>query len=248
MWFAPYGTAIVVFRRPAGLHIVKLGRDGQEIFPNFSSAASKFEVTLRNSAFTLRSQTAGSYLATDASGREYSATVAEPQTFSIHDPWELNFPSGWGTPPEVRLDKLQSWTEMSDDGIRHFSGTAAYSTNFQLPQLQAGARVILNLGAVRETAQVTVNGREIGIVWKLPYSRDITSAAVAGNNTLVIKVTNLWPNRIIGDQSLPASQRFTHTNITRYTADSPLIPSGLLGPVQLEITTQVQMRASPRPR
>ena len=243
MWFAPYATAIVVFRNPAGPHIVKLERDGQEVFPQFTSDAAPVEITIRNGSVSLRAQTAGNFVATNAAGRSYSASVAQPITLPVQNSWSLKFTPGWGAPPEIHLDKLQSWTESANDGVRHFSGTATYSTEFQSPQLPDGARIVLDLGAVYETARVTVNGKQMGVVWKLPYALDITSAVVPGKNSLQIQVTNLWPNRIIGDQSLPAGQRFTHTNITKYTADSPLLPSGLLGPVNLDITGAVLMHA-----
>jgi hypothetical protein len=99
--------------------------------------------------------------------------------------------------------------------------------------MSKNARVQLDLGEVRETARVWVNGREVGVLWKAPFSLDITSEVMAGANTLRVDVTNLWPNRLIGDQSLPAAKRFTHTNITKFTSGTPLLPSGLLGPVLL---------------
>jgi hypothetical protein len=99
--------------------------------------------------------------------------------------------------------------------------------------MSKNARVLLDLGEVRETARVWVNGREVGVLWKAPFSLDITSEVMAGANTLRVDVTNLWPNRLIGDQSLPAAKRFTHTNITKFTSGTPLLPSGLLGPVLL---------------
>jgi hypothetical protein len=103
--------------------------------------------------------------------------------------------------------------------------------------------VVLDLGEVRETARVWVNGKEMGVAWKRPFTIDVTSAATQGNNSLKVQVTNLWPNRIIGDQSLPAEKRFTHTNITKFKADSPLRTSGLLGPVVVRIDSAVGMGA-----
>lgn len=248
MWFPPYGSAIVVFRRAAGPHIVRLERDGQEVFPHMSADFPPFEAEARNGAMMLRAESDGNYVATDAGGRRFEATLPDQQTLPVDSAWSLTFRSGWGAPPEVRLDKLESWTDSTDDGVRHFSGTATYATEFQLPQLPQNARVMLDLGAVRETASIRVNGKEMGIAWKLPYALDITGAVTAGKNALEIEVTNLWPNRIIGDASLPESKRFTHTNITKFTAASPLLPSGLLGPVRLEITSGVPLRAATGPR
>ena len=81
------------------------------------------------------------------------------------------------------------------------------------------------------------------MLWKRPFAIDVTSAVVPGKNSLKVQVTNLWPNRIIGDQSLPEGKRFTHTNITKFKADSPLMPSGLLGPVRVRIDGAVTMVA-----
>lgn len=243
LWFAPYETAMVVFRRPAGPHLVSIARNGEEIFPKLPTDTAPFDVTLDKGALALRSEAAGSYTATDQAGKKYAATIVSPLTLPVDHAWTLEFAPGWGAPPQVRFNKLQSWTEFADEGIRHFSGTAIYTTDFQLPPLPDRARVTLDLGVVHETARVSVNGKEMGVAWKLPYALDVTSAVVAGKNTLRIEVTNLWPNRIIGDQSLPANKRFTHTNITKYTAASPLLPSGLLGPVRLTVTGGIPLRA-----
>ena len=186
----------------------------------------------------------GKYTALDTAGRQHEATVEEPKVVPIDTPWEIAFTPGWGAPAEVRMSKLASWTESSDEGVRHFSGTATYATNFEIPaKLPGHARVLLDLGEVRETARVAVNGKEIGVAWKRPFELDVTSAVKLGTNSLKVQVTNLWPNRIIGDQSLPENKRFTHTNITKFKADSALIPSGLLGPVTVRIESAAEMGA-----
>jgi hypothetical protein len=244
LWFAPYGSTMVVFRKAAGQHVVRLERDGREVFPGLENDAAPFAVSVRNGQIMLRAEQAGHYVAMDAEGRPHAATVTEPLVLPLENPWTLAFAPGWGAPAEVRMDKLESWSDSKEEGIRHFSGTATYSTVFQLPsELPARARVVLDLGSVRETARVSVNGKEVGVLWKSPFRLDITSAAVAGTNALSIQVTNLWPNRLIGDQSLPVEKRFTHTNITKFTADTPLMPSGLLGPVSLKIGGMVPMES-----
>ena len=145
----------------------------------------------------------------------------------------------------MSIDRLASWTESSDDNIRHYSGTASYTSSFDMPATSRSknARVQLDLGDVRETARVWVNGREVGVLWKSPFTLDVTSAVVAGDNTLRIDVTNLWPNRIIGDQSLAVDKRFTHTNITKFTSGTPLLPSGLIGPVELRVVQRASMKS-----
>jgi len=94
-------------------------------------------------------------------------------------------------------------------------------------------RLFLDLGQVRELAEVRLNGRRLGVVWAPPFRVGITDALRPAGNVLEVEVVNFWPNRIIGDQSLPAERRFTRTNIRKLTKDTPLVPSGLLGPVTI---------------
>jgi hypothetical protein len=129
---------------------------------------------------------------------------------------------------------LASWTTRSEPGIKFYSGTATYRKTFELPSAAKGQSLWLDLGTVRELAEVKVNGQSCGVVWAPPFRVEISRALKPGANQLDIEVVNFWPNRIIGDQSLPEAQRFTRTNIRKLTADTPLITSGLLGPVRLE--------------
>ena len=104
--------------------------------------------------------------------------------------------------------------------------------------LRPGARVVLDLGSVKEIAEVSVNGTSLGILWKRPFEADVTRALKPGANHLEIKVTNLWPNRMIGDQQPGNAKRYTFTDYKPYTKDSPLLESGLLGPVTLGTVTR----------
>jgi len=103
--------------------------------------------------------------------------------------------------------------------------------------MEKGARVQLNLGDVKDLAEVTLNGRQLGILWKHPFVADVTGALHRGKNQLEVKVTNVWPNRIIGDKQ-PGAQRIAYSTFDPYKADSPLLPSGLLGPVTLSRVRQ----------
>ena len=119
--------------------------------------------------------------------------------------------------------------------MKYFSGTATYSQDFEVEQswLASGSSILLDLGRVREIAEVTINGKPVEtILWKPPFRVDISSALKAGINHIEVKVTNLWPNRLIGDQQ-PGADQYTFTDYQAYTKDSPLIESGLLGPVRL---------------
>ena len=102
------------------------------------------------------------------------------------------------------------------------------------------SRIFLDLGTVKNLAEVTLNGKALGILWKPPFRVDVTEALKPGANHLEIAVTNLWPNRLIGDQTLPENERITWASIALYKADSPLLPSGLLGPVTISVAQEVK--------
>jgi hypothetical protein len=158
----------------------------------------------------------------------------------ISGPWTVKFDSQWGGPAAATFPTLTSWTERPEAGIKYYSGTAVYLKNFDVSEPTRGARLLLDLGQVRELAEVRVNGRSCGIVWAPPFRVDITDAVKPGANQLEVEVVNFWPNRLIGDAKLPPGQRRTRTNITKF--DKPqgdehfttLMPSGLLGPVRLQ--------------
>ena len=146
-------------------------------------------------------------------------------------PWEVHFVPKWGGPERVKFAVLEDWRKRPEDGIRFYSGEATYRHVFSLQSSRG--RIFLDLGRVAVMAQVKLNGKDLGVVWTDPYRVDITAAVKPGENALEITVANLWSNRLIGDQSLPAERRFTFTTWSPYTKDSPLLESGLLGPVRL---------------
>jgi hypothetical protein len=155
--------------------------------------------------------------------------------------WAVAFDPQWGGPEHVMFDSLVDWTKRPEDGIKHYSGTAVYRKKFQLAALPAaGQKLLLDLGEVHEEAVVKLNGRDLGVVWTKPARVDISAAARVGENELEISVVNLWPNRLIGDASLPPAKRFTETNIRKFVAATPLLPSGLLGPVTLQLAAPLK--------
>jgi hypothetical protein len=181
-----------------------------------------------------------------------------PASQEVTGAWKLSFPPGWGAPPSVTLEQLTSWTDHANDGVRHFSGTATYEKEIEISaeRLSAGRELWLDLGAVKKFAEVSLNGRDLGVLWKPPFRVSVTAAAKPGLNKLVVKVTNLWPNRLIGDEQLPPdcqwkgkqlagwpqwlldgkpspTGRLTFTTWHHWAKDSPLLESGLLGPVLL---------------
>jgi hypothetical protein len=148
--------------------------------------------------------------------------------------WNVSFQSNRGAPGNASFEKLSSFTENADPGIRYFSGTATYTKNINVPaKAMKGAQVWLDLREVGNLAEVIVNGKALGVVWKAPYRIDVTNALKAGQNHVEIKVTNLWVNRLIGDKQQDVTNKFTTTTMPYYQANSPLVPSGLLGPVRI---------------
>lgn len=153
---------------------------------------------------------------------------------AISAPWNVHFDPRWGGPTNVLFDSLVDWTQRSEPGIKYYSGAATYEKVFSCETLPApGHRWMLDLGDVRELATVRVNSRDCGITWCPPFRVDITEAVKLGKNKLEIKVVNFWPNRIIGDATLPREKRLTETNIRKLTEKTSLMESGLLGPVNL---------------
>ena len=138
-----------------------------------------------------------------------------------------------GKGADYHLDSLCAWNESQDPFLRYFSGTATYKTSFNLSQDQIAEGVVLDLGKVFNMAHVYVNGHDLGLLWKEPFRTDISQTLVEGENTLEIKVTNSWGNRLIGDSALPKDERATRTSWEFYSPDDPLPASGLLGPVML---------------
>lgn len=162
-------------------------------------------------------------------------TITESPIANVEGSWEITFPENRGAPSKIMADQLSSWGDSSNEGVKHFSGTATYTKTIQAAAgwFTPGAQVWIDLGDVKNIAEVSVNGKPLGIVWKKPFRVDVTRALKAGANTVEIKVTNLWVNRMIGDRQPNAAKQYTFTSPTFYKADSPLLPSGLLGPVQI---------------
>ncbi len=216
----------------------------------------------------LRAFSAGNFQLRTAAGKPREVRVQSPAvSHELGGPWTLRFPPNWGAPPEVTLDKLVSWTEHGDAGIRYFSGTAAYEQTFEVPGglLAPDRAVYLDLGDVKYLARVTLNGKDLGVWWKPPFAAEVTSVLKAGANTLRVEVTNLWTNRLIGDEQYPPDcewngkplkkwpdwfskheprpvpQRLTFTTWAHWSKDDQPLESGLLGPVRLIAAERVPL-------
>jgi hypothetical protein len=161
--------------------------------------------------------------------------TAETRLTTVEGEWNVSFQAGRGAPEEAVFTSLTSWNENENRGIKYFSGTGTYSKTLQAPAewFASDAQLWLDLGDVQNLAEVAVNGKSLGIVWKKPFRVNVTGALKQGDNHLEIKVTNLWVNRLTGDRQPDEKNPVTFTTSKPYTADTPLKPSGLLGPVAI---------------
>ena len=159
----------------------------------------------------------------------------------IPGPWKVNFPPNWGAPPSAVFDRLISWTESENTGIKYFSGTATYQNSFKIEAGTVKKGMIIDLGEVRDVAEIYINGKSAGILWKKPFQADISQLIKAGENVLKIEIVNLWVNRLTGDMLSDPKDRFCKTNQSYMKSevwpggDEPfrIQTAGLLGPVTL---------------
>jgi hypothetical protein len=207
----------------------------------------------------------GTYILETAGGKSRRLSV-HLSSQEITGPWQVEFDPKWGGPARITFEKLHDWSTHSEEGIRSYSGAATYRTVFKpagLPVRNPNSRIYLDLGKVAVMADVTLNGKNLGILWSLPYRVDVTGAIETGENTLEVKIVNVWVNRMIADEELPEDSdrdangqikawppwvlegkasptgRFTFASRRQWSKGDPLIQSGLLGPVQLVMSKKL---------
>lgn len=248
----PHGSLFVVFRETPKQHVVAVEMNKKQLFPRGGTekeSADYPDVLVNGGEFSLIAREEGHYRINFNDGSIKEIKVEEiPASMDITGAWELHFPPGWGAPAQALFPELMSWTASDQDGIRYFSGIGTYTKTFHIsPELlDDEIEIELDLGKVREVADVTLNGEHLGILWKPPYLVDVTGAAKAGENLLTVEVANTWSNRLTGDGLLPVGERFTKTNITGpdyqtriLWKDAPLLESGLIGPVSVRFAKNI---------
>ncbi|GAA5481982.1 glycosyl hydrolase [Haloferula sargassicola] len=195
-------------------------------------------------SFILSVRETGDFGVKTTTGNEKRVEVAEMERpLYVAGPWTVEFPRNWGAPSKIQLAELISLSSHEDEGVRHFSGVSTYRTVFDYPDAPSSApgtpRYWLDLGQLQVMGEVTLNGKPLGTVWNRPARIEVTPALHPGRNELVIRVANLWPNRMIGDTSLPEGKRFTWSSYQPFKPNSPLPPSGLIGPVRIETEREI---------
>lgn len=209
--------------------------------------------------FYLLAANKGKYFVETTKGKTTEVTVSSlPEVAILDKDWNLEF-FHWGKPSEkLKLAKLVSWVELSDE-LKYFSGTVSYKTTFDSPSTNSASslRYLLDLGEVENIVKIIVNGKQVSTLWAPPFVQDISEFVHSGINTLELEVTNLWANRLIGDEEYPddlewnkkslakipewvldgtgrkGPGRQTFTTYKFFKKGDKLLPSGLLGPVSL---------------
>jgi hypothetical protein len=236
LFLEPFGSVFVVFRKPAAAHIERITLNGNSLFPELPKDTFIRHPFIPQGNSRLLFMQPGEYVLKTSSGETQHFAVSAPQTIAVSSPWEVAFDPARRGPAHIRFDRLTAWNTHLNPAIRYYSGMAEYTNTFTLTAGQyGGKRVYLDLGEMYNIAEVYINGQPAGVWWQPPFVHDITSLLKDGENKLLVNVVNLWPNRLIGDASLPEDQRLTQTNIEKFTKDHPLRPSGLVGPVNLKI-------------
>jgi len=170
-------------------------------------------------------------------GERHGHNFAAAETdLTLTAPWTVSFDPKWGGPTNVTFTKLEDWSQSTEPGIKFYSGKAVYRTQFDLDRFATrGKKYFLSLGEINGMAAVKLNGKDLGVAWCPPWRVAVPQEILtAKNNHLEITVANLWPNRLIGDLNLPPEQRLAWTTINPFKKDSPLLPSGLRGPVVVQ--------------
>ena len=224
-----------------------------------SKDTSKPKFEFKNDAINWTTPYPGKINYLVASGETKTAEVKSvPKPMDLSTDWEVTFPLNSDTSKSKTFSDLISWTDAKDEAIQHFSGTASYKKEFMLSDelLQSNKKIVIDLGSVFVIAEVIVNGKNAGVLWKAPFRVNIDEFVQKGKNTLEVKVTNLWSNRLIGDEKLKLdyprkgkrakplpdwllneterpSKRTTFASWNHYDKNDKLLKSGLLGPVKL---------------
>jgi hypothetical protein len=273
--FDSAGSVFVVFRSgPPKPHATAISLADNSVTPMPAGTTSlPCSLWSDRKRLELRAWQPGRYAVTIPNQQQRILEVGSfPAPTAVEGPWTVRFRAGWGAPEKITLDKLISWPDSPDPGVRYFSGTAIYTTTFQAAEMGSDCKLFLDLGRVEVIAEVWLNGESLGTFWKPPFVCEITRLLRPNANELEVRITNLWPNRLIGDeqfpddctengrwesgvipawpewlkngQARPESRRLTFCTWKHWGRDDALLPSGLLGPVMLRHVRTVTIISS----
>lgn len=244
----PGGSVFVVFNKgtqPSGLNSLT-----KEIADSNSDLPAHRVLAADGNSTVFECWQNGKYILKVRDGKQKPVVVDHISApLKIDGEWKVEFDPKWGAPSEIRMPELISWTDHQDIGVKYYSGKGVYSKEISVPfgMIGDGRSIYLDLGGVGEVAEVYINGKSAGVVWKPPFRTDITKLVKSGRNDLKVEVFNLWINRLTGDALLPENERYTKTNI-RSDGATPKVPAepwhvepaGLFGPVRLLFSLEVK--------
>jgi hypothetical protein len=255
----PHGSIFVVFRKPANKPSIRtIERNGQDLIQSSQGGEIPAISMDDNGNLKMHIKEQGDYELLKSNGDIEKVSVPNiPAPYWLNENWEVRFPENWDVPSDTLFSKLISWADHSHLGIKHFSGTAIYQNTFQISSdmILPGMKIMLDLGEVMIMAEIIVNGQNLGVLWKKPYAIDITDAVRQGENDIRIHITNTWWNRLVGDEKYPEGfpERMSESRLdkprtfTTYKAwkwHDDLMPSGLLGPVQILFEKQYDISSN----
>lgn len=157
----------------------------------------------------------------------------QEEVFTLDGAWKVNFclPDGNRS---ITMPRLTDWTLLTDEALKHHSGTAVYHKDFDRPRHQGpGQRVYLRIDGLEAVSRIWINGRHAGDIWCSPWEVDVTDFLKEGTNRLRIEVANQLTNRMIGDLELPEKERSTWATTPLVKPGDKLLPAGITGSVRL---------------
>ncbi|MBN2480789.1 MAG: twin-arginine translocation signal domain-containing protein [Bacteroidales bacterium] len=236
MEFDPAGSVFIMFRRSSeDVDQVIEVTGGQK------TGGSKLKLKVMDGSLERWASENGKWNLKTKSGQNIAVNASGvPVPVPVEGDWDITFPLLTGVTKQVKL-RPGSWTEQADEDIKYFSGTAIYAKDITLTeqQLSEGKKLYLDLGEVKNLAEVKVNGKNLGVVWKPPYRVNMTDVAATGVNRIEIEVTNTWHNRLARDAELLEEERQTWVLGGNVRAGAALVPGGLLGPVEIKTMVRV---------
>ncbi len=202
----------------------------------FKRHEGRTEVPLKllgnESYFVVFDKTSGSG---NLQNRYKSNFPAHKEIAKLDGPWQVVFEDiSEGSKQQVSFASLTDWKYNPDDRIKYFSGSAVYTKEFEMEEIDLDEIYFINLGEVQVISKVRLNGEDIGITWIKPHILNVKGMLKKGKNRIEIEVANLWRNRMIKEKSLPKNERTAWWLIDDILPKEKLHPSGLIGPVTIQ--------------
>lgn len=246
--FEPHQALFVVFKQEytKNSYVTKIQFDKKTCFPSEKINQNTPTVFYNsNGDISMSNALSGKYTFTLNDGKRKKILVENhlnQNNLKLKGPWKVTFEHGFGFPPTQEFKELLDWSKHKNKELSNYSGTATYSTSFEIQEdfLNDSSNYVLNLGDVREVSRVYINGQEVSVDVFPPYKSNITDKLRKGTNNIVIDVANTWLNRLIADKDRPLLEQKTGSNLGSIKKGRPWKnkkpnPSGLLGPVTLEV-------------